>query len=111
MGTNVDYSDEDVGNIISFEHVNLQVPDQATATLFYVIGLGLTRDPYISVGLDSMWVNAGEQQFHLPTRGTQVIAGRLGWWCPIWIRYGSAWYRWNRDWPGLSLNGPNPRTP
>ena len=42
----LDYTEEDVGNIISLEHVNLQVPDQATATLFYIVGLGLTRDPY-----------------------------------------------------------------
>ncbi len=78
MDTNVDYSDEDVGNIISFEHVNLQIPDQTTATVFYVMGLGLTRDPYISVGLENMWINVGEQQFHLPTRRTQVIAGEIG---------------------------------
>ena len=55
--------EEDVGNIISLEHINVQVPDQALATLFYVVGLGLTRDPYLTVGLNNMWINVGEQQF------------------------------------------------
>jgi len=72
------YTDEDVGNIVLLEHVNVQIPDQALATLFYVIGLGLTRDPYLNVGLNNMWVNAGEQQFHLPTRNPQVIDGHVG---------------------------------
>jgi hypothetical protein len=73
-----DYSEEDVGNIISLEHVNVQVPDQALATLFYVVGLGCTRDPYLNVGLSNMWANIGEQQFHLPTRSPQVIDGHIG---------------------------------
>ena len=72
------YGEEDVGNIIALEHVNVQVPDQALATLFYVVGLGLTRDPYLTVGLNNMWVNVGEQQFHLPTRAAQVIPGHIG---------------------------------
>jgi len=54
------YSEEDVGNIVALEHVNVQVPDQSTALLFYVVGLGLTRDPYLTVGLNNMWVNVGE---------------------------------------------------
>ncbi|MBT7366373.1 MAG: hypothetical protein HN821_16455 [Rhodospirillaceae bacterium] len=66
---------EDVGNIVSLEHVNLLVPDQGLATLFYISGLGLTRDPYLMTGTDIMWVNAGRNQFHLPTRGTQVLRG------------------------------------
>ncbi len=74
-----DYGDkEDVGNIISLEHINVQIPDQAMATLFYVVGMGFTRDPYLNVGLNNMWVNAGEQQFHLPTRPAQVIDGHVG---------------------------------
>lgn len=68
----------DVGNIVAMEHVNLTMPDQATATLFYIVGLGFTRDPYMNVGLGNMWVNVGEQQFHLPTRDPQVIAGHIG---------------------------------
>ena len=73
-----EYTQEDVGNIISLEHVNVQVPDQSAAILFYVVGLGLTRDPYLTVGLNNMWINAGEQQFHLPTRKPQVIDGHIG---------------------------------
>ena len=73
-----EYAEEDIGNIVSLEHVNVQIPDQAQATLFYVVGLGLTRDPYLNVGLNNMWVNAGEQQFHLPTRSPQVIQGHVG---------------------------------
>ena len=72
------YMEEDVGNIVLLEHVNVQIPDQSLATLFYVVGLGLTRDPYLNVGLNNMWVNAGEQQFHLPTRSAQVIDGHIG---------------------------------
>jgi len=72
------YAEEDVGNIVALEHVNLQVPDQSIATLFYVVGLGLTRDPYLNVGLENMWVNIGEQQFHLPTRPPQAISGHIG---------------------------------
>jgi hypothetical protein len=72
------YTEEDVGNIVLLEHVNVQIPDQALATLFYVVGLGFTRDPYLNVGLNNMWINAGEQQFHLPTRIPQVIDGHIG---------------------------------
>ncbi len=78
MNGTPDYTEEDVGNIVSLEHINLQVTDQRTATLFYVVGLGLTRDPYLTVGLENMWINVGEQQFHLPTRGAQVIPGHIG---------------------------------
>lgn len=74
----IDYAEEDVGNIISLEHVNVQISDQALSTLFYVVGMGFTRDPYLNVGLNNMWVNVGEQQFHLPTRSPQVIQGYIG---------------------------------
>jgi catechol 2,3-dioxygenase-like lactoylglutathione lyase family enzyme len=74
----IPYAEEDLGNIISLEHVNVQIPDQAAATLFYVVGMGFTRDPYLNVGLNNMWVNVGEQQFHLPTREPQVIDGHVG---------------------------------
>jgi hypothetical protein len=73
-----EFQEEDVGNIISLEHVNVQIPEQSLATLFYVVGMGFTRDPYLNVGLNNMWVNVGEQQFHLPTRNPQVIAGHIG---------------------------------
>jgi len=59
------------------EHVNLTVPDQGLAALFYVTGLGFTRDPYIDFGTFNMWVNAGEQQFHLPKAKAQIFRGHI----------------------------------
>src|SRR5712672_3200258 len=61
-----DRSAEDVGNVVALEHVNVRIPDQQIATVFYVTGLGLTRDPYIMTGIDNMWINVGRSQFHLP---------------------------------------------
>ncbi len=69
---------EDVGNIMLLEHVNVQIDDQSLATLFYVVGLGFTRDPHMMVGLENMWVNLGEQQFHLPTNTPLVLRGHIG---------------------------------
>ena len=74
----LDYANENVGNIVHLEHVNLQVPDQSLAILFYMVGLGFTRDPYFNIGLRNMWANVGEQQLHLPTRPAQVIHGHIG---------------------------------
>ncbi|MGQ4810467.1 hypothetical protein NKDENANG_03937 [Candidatus Entotheonellaceae bacterium PAL068K] len=73
-----DRTAQDVGNVLCMEHVNVTVPSQEIATAFYVGGLGFTRDPYMMVDTDNMWVNAGEQQFHLPTRGQQVLRGHIG---------------------------------
>ncbi len=70
-----DRSAENVGNIVEFGHVNTRIPDQRLATLFYVTGLGLTRDPYLVTGVDNMWINAGVTQFHLPTGTPQVLRG------------------------------------
>lgn len=69
---------EDLGNIVNLGHVNVFVPDQLLATAFYVTALGLTRDPYLMTGTTNMWVNIGISQFHLPTRGTQVMQGVIG---------------------------------
>jgi catechol 2,3-dioxygenase-like lactoylglutathione lyase family enzyme len=73
-----DRTTQDVGNIVALEHVNVRVPDQQVATLFYVVGLGLTRDPYLMTGLENMWINVGQQQFHLPTGAPQVLRGEVG---------------------------------
>jgi len=73
-----DHSAEDVGNIVALEHVNVRVPDQRLATLFYVTGLGLTRDPYLVTGITNMWINVGQNQFHLPTGAPQRLRGRAG---------------------------------
>jgi hypothetical protein len=69
---------EDLGNIVELGHVNVTVPDQRLATLFYVSGLGLTRDPYLMTGIDNMWINIGRAQFHLPARAPQVVRGTTG---------------------------------
>jgi hypothetical protein len=73
-----DRSGEDLGNIVALEHVNVQIEDQRLATLFYMSGLGLTRDPYMMTSIDNMWVNVGRSQFHLPTGKPQVLRGRVG---------------------------------
>ena len=73
-----DRSTQNIGNILLMEHVNVLVPDQQMAINFYISALGLTRDPYMMVGQDNLWANAGKQQFHLPTRGQQVLRGHIG---------------------------------
>ena len=77
-GETFDRTLEDIGNIIHLEHVNVRVPCQQTATQFYVVALGLTRDPYLMVGLENMWINVGHSQFHLPTADAQVLRGFTG---------------------------------
>lgn len=73
-----DRSAEDLGNIVMLEHVNVRSPDQRLSTLFYVAGLGLTRDPYLMTSVTNMWVNVGRSQFHLPTGGPEVLRGVVG---------------------------------
>ena len=54
-------------------------PINRKAIAFYLMGLGLTRDPYLMAGLENMWVNVGRGQFHLPTRNPpQVVRGTTG---------------------------------
>src|SRR5882757_4638343 len=79
MTNKYDRAAEDLGNIVGLEHVNLLVEDQRPATLFYVSGLGLTRDPYMMTSIDNMWINVGpKSQFHLPTGKPQTLRGRTG---------------------------------
>jgi hypothetical protein len=78
MQQHFDRAAEDLGNSIHLEHVNVQVPDQRLATLFYVAGLGLTRDPYLMVSDSNMWINVGRSQFHLPSGEAQVLRGHTG---------------------------------
>jgi hypothetical protein len=78
MQQHFDRAAEDLGNSIHLEHVNVQVPDQRLATLFYVAGLGLTRDPYLMVSDTNMWINVGRSQFHLPRGEAQVLRGHTG---------------------------------
>lgn len=78
MNANYDRARQDLGNVVLLEHVNVTIPDQRFATIFYLSGLGLTRDPYLMTGIDNMWVNVGRHQFHLPSRGIQVLRGQVG---------------------------------
>jgi hypothetical protein len=73
-----DRAAEDVGNIVGLGHVNTAIPKQRLSTLFYVSGLGLTRDPFMMTGTDNMWINAGKSQFHLPTGRAEVLRGVTG---------------------------------
>jgi len=78
METQYDRTTEDIGNIIGLEHVNTTVPDQRLATIFYITGMGFTRDPYFSTGVGNMWINVGRSQFHMPTAPPQVLRGHVG---------------------------------
>jgi hypothetical protein len=78
MHQTFDRAAEDLGNSIHLEHVNVRIPDQRLATLFYAAGLGLTRDPYMMVGDGNMWINVGRSQFHLPTGKPQILRGHTG---------------------------------
>src|SRR5258708_11016541 len=77
-----DRAAQTVGNIVHLEHFNVVTPDQRLATLFYVVGLGGTRDPYLFNGLENMWVNFGRTQCHLPSRAepprAEVLRGTAG---------------------------------
>lgn len=68
----------DLGSVVSLDHVNLRVSDQGLATLYFLEGLGLTRDPYRMNGTGNMWVNIGAQQFHLPTTRPTPFPGEVG---------------------------------
>jgi predicted enzyme related to lactoylglutathione lyase len=79
MDTRFERGDEDVVSVVALEHVNVTIPDQRLATIFYVTGLGLTRDPYLMTGVTNMWINAGASQFHLPSAAqSQVLRGTIG---------------------------------
>src|SRR5579862_174268 len=78
MERRFDRTTEDLGNSVALEHVNVTVPDQQQATIFYIAALGLTRDPYLMTGRPNMWVNVGRSQFHLPTSPAQVLRGHTG---------------------------------
>jgi hypothetical protein len=78
MDQRFDRSSEDLGNIVALEHVNVRIPDQRLAGLFYVVGLGLTRDPYMNVADTNMWINVGRSQFHLPRGEPMRVRGHTG---------------------------------
>ena len=80
---NLDKNPE-IGAMIMMDHVNFQTPNHDMATLFFIGGLGLTRDPYRRADLQNMGINVGLQQFHLPRRervageGTPPFQGLIG---------------------------------
>ena len=78
MNSNDDRTHTGTSNIVLLEHVNVTIPDQRVATLFYVSGLGFTRDPYLMVGVENMWINIGRSQMHLPTSRPQRLRGVIG---------------------------------
>src|SRR3954463_2999092 len=77
-----DRATQDVGNLVHLEHFNCCIDDQRLAVLFYVVGLGGTRDPYIFTGLENIWINFGRTQVHMPSRGPkpkpEVLRGTIG---------------------------------
>uniref|UniRef100_A0A7S0RHK1 VOC domain-containing protein n=1 Tax=Pyramimonas obovata TaxID=1411642 RepID=A0A7S0RHK1_9CHLO len=77
---------QDVGNIVHLEHINLNVPDQTLAAIFYRRGLGLTiddpkdreRSEEELSSTRQIWYNIGRQQFHIIKEPeAQVLAGRI----------------------------------
>ena len=64
--------------IVSMEHVNVTMPDQGLAALFYVSAMGFTRDPYVDFDDWNMWINVGREQFHTPKGDPQVFRGEIG---------------------------------
>src|SRR3954464_11569822 len=72
-----DRTSEDVGNIVHLEHFNCVIDDQRLAVLFYVVGMGGTRDPYIFTGFENIWLNFGRTQVHMPSRAVPPRAERL----------------------------------
>ena len=76
-----DRAAENLGNVVSLEHVNTRIPDQRLSTLFHVSGLGLTRDPYLTTSTDNMWINIGRSQFSPPDRrAAGACAAVSAWW-------------------------------
>src|ERR1700688_1395728 len=69
---------ENLGNVTGLEHVNVEIPDQGLASDFYLMGMGFTRDPYLSPGTNNMRDNIGKNKFHLPKCEPLVIRDHVG---------------------------------
>ena len=72
-----DRSSQTVGNIVHLEHWNVVINDQRLATLFYIVGLGGTRDPFMFPGMENIWLNFGRTQVHMPSRAVPPKTERL----------------------------------
>jgi hypothetical protein len=70
----------DIGGIAHLEHVNFTVADYDLASVFFIAGLGFTRDPFTRTDETNMAINVGQQQYHLPRRsvGTPPMHGVIG---------------------------------
>src|SRR3954471_5550645 len=78
MAVKFDREAENLGNITMLEHLNVEIPNQALASNFYLVGCGFTRDPHLFSGTYNMWFNIGRSQFHLPTGDALVFRGHVG---------------------------------
>ena len=65
--------------------------DQRLATLFYISGLGLTRDPYLVTSVTNMWVNAGRTCFTYQPGIPLSYAASLAWSSPTAGVCSSGW--------------------
>ena len=108
---------ENIGNIFRLEHVNLRVPDPLMAMVFYMMGMGFTRDPHFIVGPDNMWITVGDTQFHMPVGKVQVLRGHIGIVMPnldalvgrlteIKSRLNNTQFGWSRDKSGVWVTCP-----
>ena len=70
----------EIGGILHLEHFNFEMLEHEMATIFFMNGLGLTRDPYRRIDENNMGINIGMQQFHLPRRRrkTPPFFGEIG---------------------------------
>lgn len=70
----------EVGGILHLEHFNFEVFEHDMVTIFFMNGLGFTRDPFKRADENNIGVNIGMQQFHLPRRGnpTPPFQGIVG---------------------------------
>ena len=70
----------EIGGIAHLEHVNFTVADYDLASVFFIAGLGFTRDPFTRTDETNMAINVGQQQYHLPRRsvGTPPMHGVIG---------------------------------
>ena len=70
----------EVGGIAHLEHINFEVADHDMVSIFFMAGLGFTRDPYTRSDEKNMAVNVGMQQYHLPRMGrpTPPMHGVVG---------------------------------
>jgi hypothetical protein len=87
-------TEDSSSTLLLLEHVNLNVPDPASALPFYMDLLGCGLDPRraANVRAGTVWANCGASQFHLPY-GTvaQRIPGKIG------LRFrADAWDAWRQ---------------